>query len=67
MKKLTFLFITLSLAIIGNTALAQGYKYFKEIEGSTDYPVEIKGKFEISPSDTLLYRNFYRLSCSHIQ
>jgi YD repeat-containing protein len=62
MKKLTFLFITLSLAIIGNTALAQGYKYFKEIEGSTDYPVEIKGKFEISPSDTLLYRNFYRLS-----
>jgi YD repeat-containing protein len=62
MKKLTLLFITVLLATTGNTIFAQGFKYFKEIEGSTDYPVDMKGKFEISPSDTLLYRNFYRLS-----
>ena len=60
MKNRFLLFI--ALIFLGNTIYAQSVKYFKSIEGSTDYPVEIKGKFEISPADTLLFRDFYRLT-----
>jgi YD repeat-containing protein len=60
MKNRFLLFI--ALIFLGNAIYAQSVKYFKSIEGSTDYPVEIKGKFEISPADTLLFRDFYRLT-----
>ena len=62
MKKLSLLLFTVLIVTLGNATFAQGTKYFKSIDGSTDYPVEIVGKFEISASDTLLYRNFYRLT-----
>jgi YD repeat-containing protein len=60
MKNRLLLFFT--ILCLGNTIYAQSVKYFKSIEGSTDYPSEIKGKYEISPNDTLLFRSFYRLT-----
>jgi hypothetical protein len=62
MKYFSLLFITFIVATIGNTFYSQNIKYYKSIEGSTDYPVDILGKDEISPSDTLRFRNFYRLT-----
>jgi len=40
----------------------KSFKYFKEIQGNLEYPTSLKGKFEITPADTLRYKNFYRLT-----